>query len=109
MNGERGEADTNLHPKSKISQTDWERIRAMQDQDIDLSDIPEATEEQMARAVLRIGGVPVDRGKQQVKMMLDTFIIEYFKCKAGEQDYQTLINAALSDYIFHNPLPTKST
>ncbi len=81
----------------------------MQDEDIDLSDIPEASEEQMAQAVFRVGGVPVDRGKQQVSMMLDTFIIEYFKRKAGEQDYQTLINAALSDYIRHNPFPTQST
>jgi uncharacterized protein (DUF4415 family) len=99
----------NNSSSSKISQTDWVRIHAMQDEDIDLSDIPEASEEQMAQAVFRVGGVPVDRGKQQVSMMLDTFIIEYFKRKAGEQDYQTLINAALSDYIRHNPFPTQST
>lgn len=81
----------------------------MQDEEIDFSDIPEATEEQMAQAVLRVGGVSVERGKQQVNMMLDGFIVEYFKRKAGEQDYQTLINAALSDYIRHNPFPTQST
>ena len=75
----------------------------MQDEDIDFSDIPEATEEQMAQAVLRVGEVPVERGKQQVNMMIDAFIIAYFKRKAGEQDYQTLINAALSDYVRHNP------
>lgn len=40
------------------SQTDWERLRAMKDEDIDLSDIPEITEEQMERAVLRVGGKP---------------------------------------------------
>jgi hypothetical protein len=39
----------------------------MKDEDIDCSDIPETTEAQMAQAVLRIGGVPVDRGKQQVR------------------------------------------
>jgi len=94
---------------SKISQTDWERIHAMQDEDIDFSDIPEATEEQMAKAVLRVGGVPVERGKQQVNMMLDAFIVEYFKRIAGEEDYQTFINAALSDYIRHHPFPTQST
>ncbi|MCC5613688.1 hypothetical protein LC605_01050 [Nostoc sp. CHAB 5836] len=40
----------------KASQTDWEIIDAMQDEDINLSDIPEVTEEQMKQAVLRVGG-----------------------------------------------------
>ena len=44
---------------SKASQTNWERIDAMQDEDIDLSDIPEVTEEQVRQAVLRVGGKPV--------------------------------------------------
>lgn len=79
----------------------------MSDSDIDLSDIPEATEAQIARAVLRVGGVPVDPSQQSV-VMLDASIIEYFKCQAGNQDYQALINAALSDYIRHHPLPTQS-
>jgi hypothetical protein len=48
---------------SKDSQTDWERITAMQDNDIDLSDIPEVTEEQMARAKTRIAGKSVAKGK----------------------------------------------
>ncbi len=94
----------NNSSSSKISQTDWERIHPRQDEDIDFSDIPEATEEQMGKAVLRVGGIPVERGKQQVNVMLDAFIVEYFKRKAGEQDYQTLIKVALSDYIRQNPL-----
>ena len=71
----------------------------MQDEDIDLSEVPEVTEEQMARAVLRVGGVPVTRGKRRVNMFLDAFIIEYFKAKAGERGYQTLMNDALAEYI----------
>lgn len=36
-------------------------------------------------------------------MFLDTFIVEYFKSKAGDRGYQTLINAALGEYILkHN-------
>ena len=42
-------------PTSAVSQTDWARLDAMQDEDIDLSEVPEVTEEQMARAVLRVG------------------------------------------------------
>jgi uncharacterized protein (DUF4415 family) len=97
----------NNSSSSKTSQTDWERIHAMSDEDIDLSDIPEVTETQMARAVLRVGGVPVDRSQQSV-VMLESSIIEYFKRQAGNQDYQALIKAALTDYIRRNPLPTQS-
>ncbi|MEH1833910.1 MAG: BrnA antitoxin family protein [Nostoc sp.] len=83
----------------KASQTDWERIDAMQDEDIDFSDIPEVTEEQMKQAVLRVGGKPIERGQQRVDILLDAFIVEYFKSKAGEQGYQVLINQALAEYI----------
>ncbi len=86
-------------PTAAVSQTDWARIDAMQDEDIDLSEVPEVTEDQMARAVLRVGGVPVTRGKRRVNMFLDAFIIEYFKAKAGERGYQTLMNDALAEYI----------
>ena len=71
----------------------------MRDEDIDLSEVPEVTEDQMARAVLRVGGIPVARGKRRVNMFLDVFIIEYFKAKAGERGYQTLMNDALVEYI----------
>lgn len=73
----------------------------MQDQDIDFSDIPEVTEEQMRRAVLRVGGKPVELGQRRVLLFLDAFIVEYFEAKAGEQGYQALINQALAEYI-HN-------
>ena len=86
-------------PTSAVSQTDWARLDAMPDEDIDLSEVPEVTEEQMARAVLRVGGVPVTRSKRRVNMFLDAFIIEYFKAKAGERGYQTLMNDALAEYI----------
>lgn len=86
---------------SKASQTDWERIDAMSDEDIDLSDIPEVTEDQMRRAVLRVDGKPVERGQRHVNLFLDAFIVEYFEAKAGEQGYQALINQVLAEYI-HN-------
>ena len=46
---------------SRISETDWERVSAMTDAEIDLSDIPETTAEQMARSTFRINRVPVER------------------------------------------------
>lgn len=55
---------------------------------------------------LRVGLKDVDReafstavnahlGKQRVSIMLDGAVIAFFKAKAGERGYQTLINQAL--------------
>jgi hypothetical protein len=72
---------------SKASQTNWELIDTIQDENIDLSDIPEVTEEQMKNAVLRVGGKAVERGQRRVDIFLDAFIVEYFEEKAGKQGY----------------------
>ena len=59
---------------------------------------------------LRVGLKDVDRaefatavrerlGKQRVSIMLDGEIIAFFKTKAGERGYQTLINQALHDVM----------
>jgi uncharacterized protein (DUF4415 family) len=69
-------------------------------------DAPKLTAEDLARAKLRIGGKEVSREefsaalqekpvKQRVSIMLDASVIAYFKAKAGERGYQTLINQAL--------------
>ena len=76
----------------------------MPDQDIDLSDIPETTAEQMARATFRIGRIPVERKQESVQLTIDSFILEYFKAKAGNQDYRPLVNAALTEYMLNHPL-----
>ena len=44
---------------SNPSKTDWEALEKMTDEEIDFSDIPEITEEQMAKAVMKISGKPV--------------------------------------------------
>jgi len=88
------------------SQTDWNRINSIKDEAIDLSEIPEITEEQMAHAQLRIGGRPLSREKVRINIMLDAQIIAYFKAKAGGRGYQTLINDALNDMILHRDLET---
>ena len=71
----------------------------MRDEDIDLSDIPEVTEEQMARAVLRVGGRPVPKGKVCVPMLLDEGVVDYFKTRADERGYERLIIEVLEAYI----------
>ena len=83
----------------KDSQTDWERINAMRDEDIDTSEVPEITEEQMKRATLRVGGRPISKGKVRINILLDAEVVAYFKSQAGGRGYQTLINDALKASI----------
>lgn len=81
---------------SKKSRTDWKRLKAMADEDIDLSDNPELTPEMFARAVVRRGLKPVIR-KHQITLRIDDDVLEWFK-KQG-QGYQTLINSLLRAYM----------
>lgn len=90
----------------KDSQTDWDRINVMQDEDIDLSDIPEITEDQMTQARLRFSGKPIPKNKIRVNIMLDADIVAYFKTQAGGQGYQTLINETLRANIRSHDLAT---
>jgi uncharacterized protein (DUF4415 family) len=88
------------------SQTDWARIDAMRDEDINFSDIPELTAEQMARGHLEVGGKPVKRGKQRVNIWLEAWVVEMFKQQAGGRGYQTLINEALMQHLTHQDMET---
>ena len=69
----------------------------MKDEEVDLSDIPEVTAEQMAKGTLRVGGQPITKGKVRVNMYLDAEVVEYFKAQAGGRGYQTLINETLRE------------
>ncbi|MCL1861156.1 MAG: BrnA antitoxin family protein [Proteobacteria bacterium] len=71
-------------------------------------DAPELMPEDFARAKYRVHMQDVSReqwaaavreklGKQRVSIMLDASVIAFFKAKAGERGYQTLINQALRD------------
>lgn len=51
----------------------------MSERDIDLSEIPEITEEQMKRAELRVGGEPIAKGRVRLNIFLDADIVAYFK------------------------------
>lgn len=81
---------------SKKSRTDWKRVEALKDRDIDFSDTPEVSPEMFARAVVRRGLKPVPR-KAQLTLRLDSDVLEWFR-KQG-QGYQTKINALLRAYM----------
>jgi len=59
---------------------------------------PEVTQNDINRAVFRIGLKPASSPKQQITILLDTVLVEYFKAKAGD-DYQKLINDTLRQAI----------
>ena len=81
------------------SKTDWPRVKAMSDAEIDLSDIPEIGADAAGRGVVRVGGKVVPRGKTRLTMYLDAAVVEFFKARAGARGYQTLINEALKQAI----------
>lgn len=45
-------------------------------------------------------------GKQRVSIMLDGEVLAFFKAKAGERGYQTLINQALHDAMRGDQIET---
>jgi len=81
---------------SKESLTDWKRLDALQDEDIDLSDVPEITPEMFARAVVRRGLKPPPT-KQQITIRLDDDVLKWFRAQG--EGYQTRINALLRAYM----------
>ena len=81
---------------SKKSRTDWKRVDALKDEDIDLSDLPEVSQEMFARAIVRRGLKPVSR-KAQLTLRVDSDVLDWFR-KQG-QGYQTKINALLRAYM----------
>ncbi len=81
---------------SKKSGTNWARLRAMRDEDIDSSDIPVITPAQFARSIVRKGLKPVGQ-KAQVTLRIDKDVLDWFR-KQG-RGYQTRINALLRAYV----------
>lgn len=73
------------------SRTDWKRIDAMRDEDIDLSDIPEQGPEFFKNAIIWPGL------KKQVTLRIDPDVLTFFR-KQG-RGYQSTMNAVLRKYM----------
>jgi uncharacterized protein (DUF4415 family) len=76
----------------KRSRTNWARIDAIKDREIDLSDIPELGKAFFKRATLRL-----PEPKTAVTIRLDRQVLNWFKAKGP--GYQTRINALLRAYM----------
>ena len=73
------------------SRTDWKRIDAMRDEDIDYSDIPKQGPDFFANAILWPGP------KEQITLRIDPDVLTFFR-KHG-RGYQSTINAVLRKYM----------
>jgi uncharacterized protein (DUF4415 family) len=75
--------------------TDWARVDAQRDDDIDLSDSPEWTDAKFAKAQHR--GPQKAPLKQPISIRLSPEVIEYFKAEGP--GWQTRIDAVLREYM----------
>jgi uncharacterized protein (DUF4415 family) len=78
-------------PMNKHSETDWARIDAMTDEELDTSDIPPLTEDFFKRAKVRR-----PKRKVAVTMQVDPDVLDWFKAQG--EDYEQRMNAALRIY-----------
>ena len=80
-----------MNGKGKNSKTEFDRLDAMTDEDIDYSDIPELDEEFWKNAEWFIGG------KKAISIRLDMDVYLFFKDMG--KGYQTAINQVLRQYM----------
>lgn len=80
---------------SNKSETDWQRIDAIPDEDIDLSECPEVTKDMFASAVVRRRLEPLET--QAPFIQIDSDVFEWFK--KTEEAYQSKINSLLRTYM----------
>jgi uncharacterized protein (DUF4415 family) len=67
---------------------------------------PEVTQADLDRATFRVNRKPASR-KRRVTILLDAALVEYFKARAGERGYQTLINETLRQAVEQDDLEEK--
>jgi uncharacterized protein (DUF4415 family) len=82
------------------SKTDWERVDALADDEIDYSEIPEQSKEFFRTATLKM-----PETKTVVTLRVDRDVLEWFK--QNGRGYQTRINALLRAYMEAQEQPRK--
>ena len=78
-------------PMNKPSETDWARIDAMTDDEIDTSDIPPLTDAFFQRAKVRL-----PKRMITVSVVVDAEVLEWFQAQGV--DYEQRMQAALRIY-----------
>ncbi|MFQ5652481.1 MAG: BrnA antitoxin family protein [bacterium] len=78
----------------ETTKTDWKRLDALTDEEIDTSEIPELDEEWFKNAK-----VVLPQKKKAISLRLDVDVLEWFKSNSKGRGYQTLMNAVLKAYV----------
>jgi len=86
----QGRVESGKNTKRR-SRTDWKRVDALRDEDIDYSDIPKQVADFFAHAIIWPGP------KKQITLRVDPDVLTFFR-KQG-RGYQTVINAVLRKYM----------
>jgi len=73
------------------SRTDWERVDALRDEDIDFSDSPKLGPDFFANAILWPGP------KKQITLRIDPDVLTFFR--EHGRGYQSTMNAVLRKYM----------
>jgi uncharacterized protein (DUF4415 family) len=79
--------------KSPRSQTDWKRLRKLEDREIDFSDIPETDGKFWENAAVMV----IPRAKTHLSLRLDEDVVDWFRRQGP--GYQTRMNAVLRSYV----------
>lgn len=77
-------------PMRKPSESDWARVDALADEDIDTTDIPPLTIDFFRRARVRMP-------KEQVTVQIDADLLRWFQAQGS--NYEQRMNAALRIYV----------
>lgn len=80
----------------KTSSTDWERIDAMTDDQIDYSDSPKISRELFITGI-RKSGKRTSEVKEAISIRLDKDVLEWFRARG--RGYQSEVNALLRVYM----------
>jgi uncharacterized protein (DUF4415 family) len=88
------EADIRAYAKSPKFQRDLERARRIRDEDIDYSDIPELTDEELERMV-QARAVRLKALKRPISIRLEPAVLQWLK--RDGPGYQTRINELLRE------------
>ena len=81
----------NPNDSKSSSETNWERIDQLTEEEIDTSDIPPLDDAFFTNAALRL-----PEGKVPVMMSVDADVFQWFRSQGSE--YQNLINTVLRIY-----------
>lgn len=82
--------------RTRTPRTDWSKVDATRDEDIDATDIPPISPKQFASALVRDGLKPLP-AKKQITLRIDADVLEWFKRRGP--GYQTQINHLLRAYV----------